>query len=155
MSSEWRAGSDEEEEEEEEEEEQAQTVAKPPWKRLSKLAAAQADDEAEYSGGGGGSGKKQTASERKRASGGGGDDNLSVSARVSQWVEAAESSLGVVGSFSPSTQVGRGLTPDLATQPWCIAGATMHPHQMAALNWIKARFEMGANAILADEMGLG
>lgn len=46
-------------------------------------------------------------------------------------------------------------TADLATQPSSIASATLHPHQMSGLNWIKSRFELGISAMLADEMGLG
>lgn len=92
-----------------------------------------------------------------------GVDSSSVYSSVMAFVAAAERANNTRPSDTttptptpiPVPVPGRGVTPDLATQPFYIDKATLHAHQMSALNWIKARFEMGVSAILADEMGLG
>ena len=162
--SEWRAGSDHDDEDE------LELLASPltARKRLTKQEAQRLDDEAEYDSTP--KARKPKAGERltpesndgsgkKRAGSGhsGSDHDGSVYERVQDWIAAKESTLGVVRP--PQTGVdlvaGSGLTPDLTTQPWFISGATLHPHQMSALNWIKQRWELGVSCVLADEMGLG
>ncbi|ANB15712.1 Irc5p [Sugiyamaella lignohabitans] len=40
-------------------------------------------------------------------------------------------------------------------QPTLITGGTLHPYQVAGVQWMVSLFENGLNGILADEMGLG
>lgn len=48
-----------------------------------------------------------------------------------------------------------GGLPDLQRQPSYVAGGELHPHQLAAVNWLRRMWAGGQHAILADEMGLG
>jgi SNF2 family DNA or RNA helicase len=43
----------------------------------------------------------------------------------------------------------------LAEHPPWLRGTALHPHQLAALNWLRAAWAAGRPAVIADEIGLG
>lgn len=46
--------------------------------------------------------------------------------------------------------------PEVAEQPeWVRGGATLLPHQLEALNWLRARWASGTPCAIADDVGLG
>jgi hypothetical protein len=44
---------------------------------------------------------------------------------------------------------------DHSGQPPFVAGAPLHPHQLAGLNWLRGRWAASSGAVVADEAGLG
>jgi len=131
-------------------------TAKSTKKRPSKEQLRRMDEEAEYE-----DDDEKPAPKAKSRPKSDLSSNEPVSTRVLSFLALNESSLGVpVSSRMRSMQPGKGLTPDLVLQPRCMcgesgAGIELRPHQLAGLNWIKARYERGLSCLLADEMGLG